>query len=56
MPAQMGTLPLGEKEEGGREGWGGQRGKSTERATYPLMEDPEQRANGDALVHEAGLL
>lgn len=42
--------------------WGRERsgkdskGKSTETAIYPFMEDTEQRADSNALVHEAGLL
>lgn len=38
------------------EGWGGAREKPRETAIYPFMEDREQRADGDTLVHEAGLL
>ena len=35
---------------------GGAREEPREAAIYPFMEDSEQRADGDALVHEAGLL
>lgn len=56
MHAQMGTLLLrqGEGGQGGEEGRAAME-KSTETATYPFMEDTKQCANGDALIHQAGL-
>lgn len=61
MRAQMGTLLLGAKkrEEGkGESEWQGKaaRGKFRETVIYPFVEDTEQRAHRDALIHEAGLL
>lgn len=41
---------------GGRQGRKAARGKGTETANYSLVEDTEERADGDALVHKAGLL